>query len=169
MKWVDGSPVSAQELRCLYACFPSGVAALCAVIDNAPVGLAVSSYTSVSLDPPLVSVCIQNSSATWAKLQRVDQLGLSVLSEAQDVVCKQLSLKNGNRFAGVNWRSSPAGAVFIEGAVASLECVVYDKVIAGDHLIVVLRVVAAEALHERQPLVFHGSRFRKLFPEAAVA
>lgn len=155
-------PVDAVELRRAYGCFPSGVAAVCALRDAEPVGLAASSFTSISIEPPLVSVCIQLTSTTWPRLRSVDRIGISVLAETHDVACRALAAKNGRRFADLEWQATPAGAVFVVGATAWLECSVHSELPAGDHVIVLMRVHALRAEPDREPLVFHGSRFRRL-------
>lgn len=155
-------PIDGADLRRAFGCFPSGVTAVCAVIDGIPVGMAASSFTPVSIDPPLVSICVQNCSATWPKLRGLERLGLSVLAEDHDGICISLSRKTGDRFAGVAWSSFPRGGVFVHGASAWLECRVDTEVQAGDHTIVVLEVCALGASPERSPLVFHRSRFRRL-------
>jgi flavin reductase (DIM6/NTAB) family NADH-FMN oxidoreductase RutF len=160
---------ASKALRQLYGCFPTGVTALCALHDGAPLGLALSSFTSVSIDPPLVSVSLQSTSSTWASLGAVTSFGLSVLSDTQDQICRQMSQKSGDRFLDVPWTSSPSGAVFIHGAVAWLECTLHHRFAAGDHEIAILRVEAAKADPAQPPLVFHGSRFHKLTPHGHVA
>lgn len=160
-------PADGAELRRVFGCFPSGVTAVCAVIDDVPVGMAASSFTSVSVDPPLVSICVQNCSTTWPKLRGLDELGLSVLAEDHDATCISLSRKVGDRFAGVAWSQLPGGGVVVHGASAWLKCRVDTEVRAGDHTIVVLEVGALGAAPERSPLVFHGSRFRRLAGVAA--
>ena len=67
-------------LRQAFACFPSGVTAFCGLAGDKPEGMAASSFTSVSIDPPLVSVCVANSSTTWPRLADLPSLGLSVLA-----------------------------------------------------------------------------------------
>jgi flavin reductase (DIM6/NTAB) family NADH-FMN oxidoreductase RutF len=156
-------PVSDQrELRNAYGLFPSGVVALCAVVDGEPVGLAASSFTAVSLDPPLVSVCIQTTSTTWPRLEPSPRLGVSFLGEAHDSVCRQLAAKNGDRFAGLVWEATPSGALFIDGAAVWLECSLYRQIEAGDHLIALLQIEQLRIDPDVHPLVFHGSRFRQL-------
>jgi flavin reductase (DIM6/NTAB) family NADH-FMN oxidoreductase RutF len=150
------------QLRRAYGCFPSGVTAICALEGGNPIGIAASSFTSVSLDPGLVSVCVQNSSATWPRLRPKLRLGVSVLGAEQNQACRTLSLKNGDRFAGVEWSAGVSGAVFVHGAVAWLDCSIQEEIPAGDHAIVLLAVHALRAEPERAPLVFHGSRFRQL-------
>jgi flavin reductase (DIM6/NTAB) family NADH-FMN oxidoreductase RutF len=156
-----GAPEIA-ELKNAFGQFPTGVVALCALSDGRPVGLAASSFTSVSLDPPLVSVCLQNTSRTWPHLRARPRIGLSVLGEDHQRVCRQLAATLGDRFAGIGWHSVPGGAVFIAGAPAWLDCKLYRAFEAGDHEIAVLYVNELSINSEIRPLVFHASRFRQL-------
>ncbi|MFI9557549.1 flavin reductase family protein [Nonomuraea endophytica] len=158
----EADPVT---LRRAYGCFPSGVVALCGLEGGEPAGMAASSFTSVSLAPPLVSVCVANESATWPRLRALPRLGLSVFAEGHEGACKRLAARDGDRFAGVSWTRTPAGAVLIGGASAWLECVLEDELPAGDHHIALLRVLALRYFPETAPLVFHGSRFRRLSGE----
>lgn len=155
------------ELRRAFGCFPSGVTAMCAMRDGDPVGMAASAFTPVSLDPPLVSICVQNSSTTWPKLRDLPRLGVSVLAEHHDQTCMNLSRKIGDRFAGVSWAALPNGTVFIEGSSAWWDCSVHSAIAAGDHTIVLLEIGALGADPDTPPLVFHGSRFRRLAGEVS--
>jgi flavin reductase (DIM6/NTAB) family NADH-FMN oxidoreductase RutF len=139
------------------------VAAVCAEVeDGDPVGMAVSSYTSVSLDPPLVSICVDRNSRTWPRLQTATRLGVSILADEHGAACRQLSAKNGDRFAGLELEKGCGHAVFLSGATAWLECSIHTELAAGDHWIVLLRVEALAAEPSIGPLVFHGSRFHRL-------
>jgi flavin reductase (DIM6/NTAB) family NADH-FMN oxidoreductase RutF len=138
------------------------VTAVCALVDSSPVGLAASSFTSVSLEPPLVSVCIAITSETWPALRSAGRLGISVLSAEHDLICRQLSTKDGDRFRDLTWRSTTDGALFLNGVSAWLDCAIEREVDAGDHRIVLLRVHAADAYPDVPPLVFHNSRFSRL-------
>jgi flavin reductase (DIM6/NTAB) family NADH-FMN oxidoreductase RutF len=160
-------PTDGAELRRVFGCYPSGVAALCAMVDGEPVGMAASSFTSVSVDPPLVSICVQNDSRTWPRLRDRPRLGLSVLAEGHSDACRSLSCKEGDRFAGVSWTELPTGGIFVRGSSAWLDCRLHSEVGAGDHTIVVLEICALGADAERPPLVFHGSRFHRLAVVAA--
>lgn len=150
------------QLRRAFGCFPSGVTALCALVEGVPVGMAASSFTSVSVSPPLVSVCIQHSSTTWPVLRDRPRLGLSVLAEGHDDACRRLSSKTGDRFAGTEWEASPDGSVFVHGSTAWLDCSVHSEVPAGDHAVVLLEIHGLRADPNTPPLVFHGSAFRRL-------
>jgi len=159
------NPSEPKALRAVYGTFPSGVTAVCALRDGAPVGFAVSSFVSVSLDPALVSVCVQHTSTTWPQLVDRPRLGLSVLGSGQDVVCRRLASKSGDRFADTSFRVTDGGAVLLNGAAAWLECTVHQVVVAGDHDVVLLRVEAMQDHPGVVPLVFHASGFRALVCE----
>jgi flavin reductase (DIM6/NTAB) family NADH-FMN oxidoreductase RutF len=177
------------ELRRVFGAFPTGVTAVAALaaagpapdgdasaLDDvaaaagfpaacrAPVGIAASSFTSVSLDPPIVSVCVAHSSTTWPRLRGAPRLGISVLAAHQEEACRRLASPGLDRFGALGWRSSEAGAVFVEGSSAWLECSVEHEVTVGDHDVILLRVHDLDADPAVAPLVFHASRFRQLRP-----
>jgi len=151
-------------LRQAFGCFPSGVTAFCGLLDGVAEGMAASSFTSVSLDPPLVSVCVANTSTTWPKLATLERLGLSVLADDHAPIAKALAAKTGDRFESVDWMATDSGAVFVHGATLWLECAPYKRVEAGDHEIVVLQIVALAMYPDIAPMVFHRSNFRELAP-----
>jgi flavin reductase (DIM6/NTAB) family NADH-FMN oxidoreductase RutF len=161
---IEMEPVTTDMalLRRAFGCFPSGVMAVCAMVGDEPVGMAASSFTSVSVAPPLVSVCVQYTSTTWPKLRDRPRLGLSVLAEDHDAACLSLSRKVGDRFDGVSWEAGAGGGVFVHGASAWLDCSPYAQVPAGDHAIALLQIHGLGADPDTLPLVFHGSRFRRL-------
>jgi flavin reductase (DIM6/NTAB) family NADH-FMN oxidoreductase RutF len=157
-----GGIVDTRTLRDAFGCFPTGVTAICAMIDGEPVGMAASSFTSVSLDPALVLVCIQNSSITWRKLRSAPRIGVSVLGEEHDRACSRLAAKAGDRFESLEWSTTDTGAVLLERAAVSLDCSIVEEIAAGDHQLVLLRIEELEFKPTVNPLVFHASRFRKL-------
>ncbi|MBF9067074.1 flavin reductase family protein [Streptacidiphilus fuscans] len=150
------------SLRAVYGAFPSGVTAVAALVDGQPVGLAASSFTSVSLTPPLVSVCAGHTSSTWPLLRRAERLGISVLGAEHGLLCRQLAGPSDQRFTQVAWRATPDGAVLLDGASAWFDCSVEQEIRAGDHDILVLRVHDLSAETDVEPLVFHTGTFRSL-------
>jgi len=162
MTGIDLSPTSLREA---FGYFPSGVIAIAAEVAGVRVGLAASTFVPVSLDPPLVSFCVQNSSTTWPRLKDLPFLGISLLGESHDAAAKTLAAKTGDRFAGLETTSTDRGAVFIDGTSVWLESAIDQLVEAGDHTIVVLRVHEI-TLHDDPdigaPIVFHRSTFRRL-------
>ncbi|CQD04273.1 NADH-FMN oxidoreductase [Mycobacterium lentiflavum] len=151
-----------STLRDAFGHFPSGVVAIAAEVSGVRVGLAASTFVPVSLDPPLVSFCVQNTSTTWPKLKDLPMLGISVLGEAHDEAARTLAAKTGDRFAGLETVSSGSGAVFIKGTGLWLESAIEQVIPAGDHVIVVLRVNEVTVDPEVAPIVFHRSVFRRL-------
>ncbi|MET0703142.1 MAG: flavin reductase family protein [Mycobacterium sp.] len=156
------SNLTPAALREAFGHFPSGVIAIAAEVDGERVGLAASTFVPVSLDPPLVSFCVQNTSTTWPKLKDLPSLGISVLGESHDAAAKTLAAKTGDRFAGLETTSTDGGAVFIHGTSVWVESVIEQLVPAGDHTIVILRVSDITVHEDIAPIVFHRSAFRKL-------
>jgi len=152
----------ASMLRKVYGSFPSGVVAVAARVEGELIGMAASSFTSVSMDPPLVSVCMQNSSVTWPRLAAACRIGLSVLSRDHNEACRKLAAKDGDRFQGVPFVETEDGAIFIEGASAHLDCTIEDTFAAGDHKIVLMRVCRVDVSPDREPLIFHASGFHRI-------
>jgi flavin reductase (DIM6/NTAB) family NADH-FMN oxidoreductase RutF len=159
---MSSTELSPSSLREAFGHFPTGVIAIAAEVDGVRVGLAASTFVPVSLDPPLVSFCVQNTSTTWPKLVDLPSLGISVLGEAHDAAARTLAAKTGDRFAGLVTVSRDSGAVFIEGTSVWLESAIEQQILAGDHTIVVLRVSDITVHDDVAPIVFHRSTFRRL-------
>jgi flavin reductase (DIM6/NTAB) family NADH-FMN oxidoreductase RutF len=156
------SDLTPATLRAAFGHFPSGVVAVAAEVDGTLVGLTASTFVPVSLDPPLVSFCVQNTSQTWPKLKDLPSLGISLLGEAHHEAARTLAAKTGDRFADVETVSRESGAVFVVGTCVWLETSIEHLVAAGDHTIVILRIRDITVHDEVPPIVFHRSRFRHL-------
>lgn len=150
------------ELRRAYGAFPSGVVAVAALVDGEPVGMAASSFTSVSLSPALVAFSVATTSSTWPALRSGDHLGLSVLASHHDQACRQLAGPAAERFTGLSTRTTDRGALLLDDAVATFDCSVEREIEAGDHIMVLLRLHAVEGGGAGSPLVFHRSGFERL-------
>ena len=156
------SHLEPSALREAFGHFPSGVIAIAAESAGERLGMAASTFVPVSLDPPLVSFCIQNTSATWPRLEKLPALGISVLGEGHDDAVRTLAAKTGDRFAGLDTVSTEAGAVFVKGTCMWLESAIEQLVPAGDHTIVILRIHDIQIHAEVEPIVFHRSAFHRL-------
>lgn len=159
---VGNTELSPSALREAFGHLPSGVVAIAAEVGGVRIGMAASTFVPVSLDPPLVSFCVQNSSETWPRLKDLPAVGISVLGEAHHQAVRTLAAKTGDRFADVETVSSAAGAVFVHGTCLWLESTVENEVPAGDHTIVVLRLLEVTVHDASPPMVFHRSGFRRL-------
>jgi flavin reductase (DIM6/NTAB) family NADH-FMN oxidoreductase RutF len=150
-----------RRLRDAFGAFPSGVVAVAAKVDGSITGLAASSFSSVSLDPPLVSFSIAKTSKTWPDLRQATHLGITVLAEHHSDVCRQLAGPVSDRFTDIPFSASLEGAVTLDEGLARFDCTIYREVEAGDHLVVLLQLHAVD--HSLgQPLVFHRSGFGRL-------
>ena len=159
---ITGQLTNTEFVRSVFSNFPTGVTAVAAVVDGRPAGITANSFTSVSLNPVLVSVCISNASNTWPTLVRASHLGVSVLAEQQGAIARRLASREADRFEDIPWTTTESGAVLIPDSAAWFETTIENRVQAGDHEIVVLRVIDLNHDAKRLPLVFHHSTFTKV-------
>ena len=157
------------RLREAFGVFPSGVVAVAAEVDGSLVGLAASSFTSVSLEPALVSFSVANTSKTWSTLRRAGHLGLTVLADHHHEVCRQLAGTVERRFDGLDVTITDDGAATLNDGLAMFDCSIHREVQAGDHTIVILQLHAVEHPDSSLPLVFHRSGFTQLSDALEVA
>lgn len=144
------------SLRSVMACFPTGVTVVATRNeDGEPIGLTVNSFTSVSLEPPLVLVCIDHGSSSHDPILQAGSFTVSVLSAAQSEVAQRFATApSEGRFDDVGWRSAPSGHPVVEGATAWLDCTIHEVITAGDHSILVGRAEACE-WRDEAALVYH--------------
>ncbi|GAA2666398.1 flavin reductase family protein [Nonomuraea recticatena] len=155
-----------RRFRSVLSRFATGVVAITALDPDTgePAGLAANSFTSVSLDPPLVAFCVAHTSTSWPRLRAAKTVTVNVLAEHQQPVCAQLAAKGGDKFAGLSWSRSPGGNPLLEGALAWLECSIEAEHPAGDHVIVVARVHQLDANADGSPLVFYRGGYGRFIP-----
>jgi flavin reductase (DIM6/NTAB) family NADH-FMN oxidoreductase RutF len=159
---MTGCALEPTDMRRVLSAFPTGVTAVAALLDGQPIGITANSFTSVSLEPPIVLICVAHTSTTWPALRTAARVGISVLGAHQERQGRALSARGTDRFAAVQWQVTDGGAVLLEGASAWLDCSIEREIAAGDHDIVLLRVHALDADASVPPLVFHASRYRAL-------
>jgi len=150
---------AARRFRHVLGHVPTGVALITASTPAGPVGMAVNSFTSVSLDPPLVSFCAAHTSSTWPLVRAAGAFSVNVLGEDHSEVSRLFARKGADRFAGLSHRPGATGAPVLDGVAAHLDCELYAEHAAGDHVIVLGRVVHLDADQGVRPLVFHGGNY----------
>ncbi|MDQ4213568.1 flavin reductase family protein [Microbacterium capsulatum] len=155
-----------RALRRAFSLYPTGVVALAAMVDGAPVGMAVNSFTSISLEPALVAVSAARTSKTWPQLSSVPELGMSVLAADQESFSRRLSAREGDRFGDQARTVSPGGALLIEGASLWLTCRPHATYDGGDHEIALFEIADVQVFDDVEPLVFHQSRYRSILGDA---
>ena len=144
----------AAALRQALGCFVTGVTVVTARGgDGRPHGFTANSFTSVSLDPPLVLVCVGDGVQSFEVYRECETFAINVLADSQQVISNTFATDLPNRFAQVRWREGSYRSPILEGCVASLECASWQRIEAGDHMILVGRVLAFEHSTER-PLAF---------------
>lgn len=141
------------DFRHVLAHLPTGVTVIAAHGAGGPIGMAANSVTSVSLEPPLILFCPAKSSSTWPDIRQARSFCVSVMAGHHEWVTRQFAAKDVDRFANVEYAHRPTGPGLCD-AVAWIECAMQDEHDAGDHTIVVARVVAIEAASDVEPLVF---------------
>lgn len=137
--------------------FGTGVTVVTALDRGEPLGFTAQSFTSVSLDPPLISVCPSRRSVTWPRMDQAGVFCANVLSSDQEELARAFAVRDTDRFAGVEWAPAPAtGSPVLAGVLAWVDCRVHAVHEAGDHLIVVGRVLGLAHDDEgRTPLLFY--------------
>jgi 3-hydroxy-9,10-secoandrosta-1,3,5(10)-triene-9,17-dione monooxygenase reductase component len=140
--------------------FPTGVTVVTATTDDGPVGLSVGSFTSVSLHPPLVAFCAGDSSTSYPRIEAAGHYCVNILAEDQEEIARVFADKGDKKFDGIGWRPSVVtGAPVIKDVLAWIDCKIDAVHEAGDHWIVVGRVLDLEIGHEGGPLVFFRGGF----------
>ncbi|MBP3976177.1 flavin reductase family protein [Microbacterium sp. BLY] len=153
-----------RALRRAFSVYPTGVVALAAHVDDRAVGMAVNSFTSISLEPALVAVSAARTSKTWPVLRAVPELGMSVLAAHHEPLSRSLSAREGDRFGGHAWRRTDGGAVLIDDAALWLTCRLHGTFDGGDHEIALYEIQDVTLFDDVEPLVFHQSRYRAISP-----
>ncbi len=150
----DPPDIDSAVYRQVLGYFPTGVTIVTAETDHHPVGLAVGSFASLSLDPPLVLFCPSNTSTSWPHIESAGKFCVNVLAADQEGVCRHFAGKSDDKFAGIGYRHSPLGSPIIDGVLAWIDCEIESVVAGGDHVIVVGRVHDLDVAGSGGPLVF---------------
>ena len=161
---MSGSPdvpriVDPEVLREVLGHFASGVTVVTALTADGPAGFTCQSFSSLSLDPPLVAFAPARTSRTWPALREIGRFCVNVLAEGQDDVSQNFARSVSDKFAEVPWRPSPHGAPVLDDVVAWIDGELWAEYDGGDHSIVVARVLDLGADPDRRPLLFHRGAY----------
>jgi flavin reductase (DIM6/NTAB) family NADH-FMN oxidoreductase RutF len=157
-------PVTSDQFRRACGRFATGIT-IASVLDSSgtPHGLTVNSFSSVSLDPPLILICLGHAVTNIEDFRAARHFGISVLSQDQREISDHFARKGHDRFTGTPWHAGKTGVPLLDRAIAEIECEVRHRFTTGDHDIVVGEMVAAH-VHEGEPLIYYASRYRELAP-----
>jgi len=150
--------------------YPTGVAVVTAVADDGtPVGMVVGTFSSVSLDPPLIAFFPAASSKSFGQLRTARTFCVNVLAADQEPLCRQLSVSGPGKFDGVRWRPGPLGSPILDGVVSWIECTFEQIREAGDHYVVLGRVHELAVERSTLPLLFFQGGYGRFSPKSFIA
>ncbi len=146
--------IDTQDLRRAFGSFATGVTVVTTHSDtNGPVGFTANSFTSVSLDPPLLLVCLAHGMRSFPLFEKTQRFAVNILADDQQEISSVFASRGADKFAQVGWRAGDTGSPLLEGVVAWFDCEVHERVLAGDHTILLGRIVDY-AYENRAPLGF---------------
>ena len=139
--------------------FPTGVTAVTAVNNGKPIGMAIGSFTSVSLEPPLVAFLPGKESGSWKEIREAGSFCVNVMGQDQMEVCGVMASRAEDKFADGEWSPAGSGSPIISGSIAYIDCDIEMIHDGGDHDIVIGRVLKLEVMDSKSPLVFFQGNY----------
>jgi 3-hydroxy-9,10-secoandrosta-1,3,5(10)-triene-9,17-dione monooxygenase reductase component len=150
-----------RKFRDVLGRFCTGVTVVTSMSQGEPVGMTCQSFSSVSLDPPLVLFCPAKSSRAWPRMQRAGFFCVNLLSHDQLELSNGFAAKGADKFDGVSWRRSATGAPLLDGVLGWVDCTIYAVHEAGDHYVVIGRVMDLGVEEAPHPLLFYRGRYAR--------
>lgn len=151
---VGGAPTSdSAHFRSVLGHFATGIAVVTGMGDGVPAGLTCQSLVSLSLDPALVAFCPSKRSRSWQRIEQSGAFCANVLTEDQEEISRVFATSGADKFQGVGWRPSATGSPILSDVLAWIDCRIEARYDAGDHHIIVGRVVALDAVPKGRPLL----------------
>ena len=155
--------IDPARFRNVLSAYPTGVCVIAAQdVEGRKHAMVVGSFTSISLDPPLIGFYPAKSSTSWAAMTGIGGFSVSVLGADQLAHCQQFASRAADKFGDLAHGVTPLGHPVIDGALAWLDCTVHSVHDIGDHFLVVGQVEALDGRTEREPLLFYGGRYHGL-------
>ena len=159
-----------KEFRSILGTFPTGVVIVSTLLDGTPEGMTIGAFTSVSLAPPLVGFLPAKSSTSWPKIRAAGRFTINILGHDQQALCGAFARTSDEKYSGVAWSTSAHGTPHLAGALAWIDCTLYDVLEAGDHDFALGEVHALHRGAQKDPLIFFSGGFRALVaPETTAA
>ena len=155
--------VAPADWRAAMGRFPSGVTIVTSWSGETPVGTTVNAFCSVSLDPPLLLVCLDHANPALAPIRTCGRFGVNFLAHGHSELARRFGRQpDSDRFAGLGWRARPDGAPQLAAANVFIDCALEQAHAAGDHMILVGRGVAVDHASADGPLLYHRGEFPSL-------
>lgn len=159
---IDGeeAQAAARKFRDVLGRYASGVTVVTTVQDRTPIGMTCQSFTSVSLDPPLVAFLPMKTSRAFAAIRSTRRFCVNFLADDQADLSNHFASRVEDKFAGVAWQPTDRGVPLLDGVVGWVDCSVHAVYEAGDHYLVIGRVDDLGEGANAQPLLFHQGQYR---------
>ena len=163
---LTGAPTfDAARFRQVLGYFCTGVTVITAVHEGEPVGFTAQAFTSLSLEPPMVAMCPARSTSSWPRMRAAGVFCANILTEDQEALSRGFAIRGADKFRGVGWQPSHrTGSPVLADVLAWIDCVVEAEHEAGDHLIVVGRVVDLGLTRHGLPLLFYRGGYGRFEP-----
>jgi len=162
----DGEQISLPEsenFRRVLGRLPTGVVVVTGGDPEHPSGLVCGSFMSVSMEPPLVVVSPAKASTSWPAIEAGGSFCANVLAENQEHLARRFAVSGGDKFEALDWHPAPAtGSPLIDDVAAWIDCRIYERFDAGDHLLVLGEVLELSVDRDAGALVFHRGSFHPL-------
>ncbi|MEL6127087.1 MAG: flavin reductase family protein [Pseudomonadota bacterium] len=155
-------PEDKAALRRALGTFATGVTIVTATApDGTPAGFTANSFTSVSLEPPLLLVCLAHTAVSYRLFCETESFAVNVLEEGQEETAKRFATRGADKFEQTPWKPGTRGAPLIDGSLARFDCAMHARVEAGDHDILMGRVLGF-SVHDGAALLYHQGAFRRI-------
>ena len=156
----DDPIIDGNEFRRVLGHFPTGVTVVTANTENGPIGVAIGSFASISLDPPLVGFFLGTESGSGAGIKSAGHFCVNILGRQQLELCGLMASKGDDKFSGVEWTPGVGtGAPVLPDILAVIDCRLESVVEAGDHDLYIGRVLHLDTIEDTDPMVFHRGQY----------
>ena len=151
-----------RHFRSVLGEFATGVTIITTIENQEPRGITANSFTSVSLEPPLVLFCLGRESTNFNAFNTANFFAVNILSADQSDISNKFAVVEGDKFEGVDWTSWETGAPILPNTIAAIDCRLKELIDAGDHIIVLGEVLRAEKMAEKPPLLYFEGKYSKI-------
>lgn len=156
-------PIDKDLFRAVLGRFASGVTIVTTTDEQGrDQGMTVSAFSSLSLDPPLVLVCLDHNASVWPAFAVAEHFAINILSAAQEALSRRFASRDGDRFDGVGFARGGSGVALLDDTLASIECRVTARVAQGDHSILIGSVESGTTRGDLQPLLYYRGGYASL-------
>lgn len=166
-KQTERQQLTSEQFRSVMGHFASGVTVITAHENGDPVGTTASAFSSLSLDPPMLLVCLNQDSHTGQVIRSTGRFGVNIIGEDGPDLAMRFARKGGDKFAGLDWHSGGDGIPLLDAALASIECRVVEETQGGTHSVFIAAAQSA-TLKSGAPLAYFRGRFGRLETEGDI-